>query len=106
MADIIIKIVQIWKEYVGKCFLVFYGLTWGRTSTVLLLIPFEIVKCTQFDVLGACSGGVLFFFFQPAAGLTNRVPVRDSRAGAPLIICCIKFVFQVSNDCWGEEKAL
>ena len=50
-------------------------------GAVLLLIPFEIVKCTQFDVLRACSGGVLFFFFQPAAGLTNRVPVRDSQAG-------------------------
>ena len=25
-----------------------------------------------------------FFFSQPVAGLTNRVPVRDSRAGAPL----------------------
>ena len=25
-----------------------------------------------------------FFFWQPVAGLTNRVPVRDSRAGAPL----------------------
>ena len=28
--------------------------------------------------------GVLFFFSWPRAGLTNRVPVRDSRAGAPL----------------------
>ena len=27
----------------------------------------------------------LFFFLQPVAGLTSRVPVRDSRAGAPLI---------------------
>ena len=26
-----------------------------------------------------------FFFFQAAAGLTNRVPVRDSRAGTPLV---------------------
>ena len=26
----------------------------------------------------------LFFFLQPVAGLTNWVPVRDSRAGAPL----------------------
>ena len=25
-----------------------------------------------------------FFFFQPAAGPTNRVPVRDCRAGTPL----------------------
>ena len=25
-----------------------------------------------------------FFFWQPVAGLTNRVPVRNSRAGAPL----------------------
>ena len=28
--------------------------------------------------------GVLFFFSRSQAGLTNRVPVRDSRAGAPL----------------------
>jgi len=30
------------------------------------------------------EAGVKFFFSQLAAGLTNRVPVRDSRAGAPL----------------------
>ena len=28
--------------------------------------------------------GNFFFFSWPRAGLTNRVPVRDSRAGAPL----------------------
>ena len=28
---------------------------------------------------------VSFFFLQPVAGLTNRVPVRDFRAGAPLL---------------------
>ena len=28
---------------------------------------------------------VSFFFSQPAAGLTNRAPVRDSRAGTPLL---------------------
>ena len=27
---------------------------------------------------------VSFFFLQPVAGLTSRVPVQDSRAGAPL----------------------
>jgi hypothetical protein len=27
-----------------------------------------------------------FFFSQPAAGLTNRVPVRDFRAGTPLLL--------------------
>ena len=26
-----------------------------------------------------------FFFWQPAAGLTNRVPVWDSQAGTPLL---------------------
>ena len=34
-----------------------------------------------------CSEALLqrcLFFLQPVAGLTNRVPVRDSRAGAPL----------------------
>ena len=29
---------------------------------------------------------VSFFFSQPAAGLTNRAPVRDSRAGTPLTV--------------------
>ena len=32
------------------------------------------------------SGGVTFFFSRPPAGLTNRIPVRDSRAGAPLAL--------------------
>ena len=35
---------------------------------------------------------VSIFFFQPAAGLTNQVPVRDSRAGAPLPWTLIQFV--------------
>ena len=30
--------------------------------------------------------GGTFFFSRSRAGLTNRVPVRDSRAGAPLLI--------------------
>ena len=30
--------------------------------------------------------GGTFFFSRSRAGLTNRVPVRDSRAGAPLIL--------------------
>jgi len=41
-------------------------------------------SCTKFEVLRPCSAGVNFFFSQPAAGLTNRVLVRDSRAGTPL----------------------
>jgi hypothetical protein len=28
---------------------------------------------------------ILLFFSQPLAGLTNQVPVRDSRAGAPCL---------------------
>ena len=36
------------------------------------------------EALFRSSRGVHFFFSQPAAGLTNRVPVRDSRAGTPL----------------------
>jgi len=33
---------------------------------------------------GPVLQGSIFFFSPLAAGLTNRVPVRDSRAGAPL----------------------
>ena len=40
------------------------------------------------NVLNWCSEALFrrchFFFLQPAAGLTNRVPVRDSRAGTLL----------------------
>ena len=40
------------------------------------------------NVLGFAFRGPVpeasFFFSQPVAGLTNRVPVRDSRARAPL----------------------
>ena len=40
---------------------------------------------TQFDDPRPSARGVLFFFLQPAAGLTNRISVRDSRAGTPLV---------------------
>ena len=40
--------------------------------------------CTRFGGLRPCCGDLHFFFSQPAAGLTNQVPVQDYLAGTPL----------------------
>ena len=48
-----------------------------------LLVQFTLLK-SQFMRLDFCpSWGRPIFFSRPEAGLTNRVPIRDSRAGAP-----------------------
>ena len=46
---------------------------------MLILFLIYSILCSE-ALLQRC----LFFFLQPVAGLTNRVPVWDSRAGAPL----------------------
>ena len=65
---------------------------WYHHKTVYLSCTTTWVICgycimfrsTKFEVLRPCSGGVKIFFSWPTAGLTNRVPVWDSWAGAPL----------------------
>ena len=55
-----------------------------------VLMIYLTLKCTLAHSTSSNQGlslillGVLFFFSRSRAGLTNRVPVRDSRAGAPL----------------------
>ena len=58
-------------------FLKLYQSPWHLWMLILFLM--YSILCSE-ALLQRC----LFFFLQPLAGLTNRVPVRDSRAGAPL----------------------
>src|ERR1700679_3561389 len=65
-------------------FLVFYS----TLGAVLSLIPI-LETVTYIIMYSICFFNppflwFSFFFLEPVAGLTNRVPVRDSRAGAPL----------------------
>ena len=48
------------------------------------LVYVKMFQCTQFGDLRPCYGDFHFFFSQPAAGLTNQVPVWDSQASTPL----------------------
>jgi len=45
----------------------------------------NISNVLNFPFRGPVPETFFFFFSQPMAGLTNQVPVRDSRAGAPLL---------------------
>ena len=49
------------------------------------LIHSTVLKLHVCGQIFAQIGGCTIFFSQPEAGLTNRVPVQDSRAGAPLL---------------------
>jgi len=53
----------------------------------------KVSKCSQSDK----NIGFHFFFSLPAAGLTNRPPVRDSDPGAPLVFFLIAFWRQLSK---------
>ena len=63
-----------------------------------VLMIYLTLKCTLAHSTSSNQGlslillGVLFFFSRSRAGLTNRVPVRDSRAGAPLPFFCRDFI--------------
>jgi hypothetical protein len=66
------------------CYFTYFTCLIASPVAALLAIPYIYIICSYFCILSPSSGGVHFFFLRPEAGLTNRVPVRDSRAGAPL----------------------
>src|SRR6266568_1144334 len=86
---------QIWKNMLSLCYFTTFWCFRGPLGAVLLPIPSvdanNIFYCTQFGVPRLCFRGVHFIFSRPAAGLTNRVPVRDSRAGTPLQMILVRF---------------
>ena len=69
------------------CFLILGELR-GFPGAVQLSIPSvdtnSICNVLNFVFLGPFPEVSFLFFSQPGAGLTNWVPVWDSRAGAPL----------------------
>src|SRR6266567_2330427 len=79
---------QIWKNMLSLCYFTTFWCFRGPLGAVLLPIPFvdanNIFYSTQFGVLRLCFRGVHLFFSWPATGLTNQLPVWDSRAGNPL----------------------
>ena len=95
------KKVQIWKNLQGMFlflfFFFFHPLSAFRgfpgavpvsiASVDLIISLMYSILCFE-ALLQSC---LFFFFWQPVAGLTNRVPVWDSRARAPLIYtaCCL-----------------
>ena len=54
-------------------------------DTLVYSSTFKLIQLSSNQGSSPILVGVLFFFSWPRAGLTNRVPVRDSRAGAPLV---------------------
>ena len=64
------------------CFTVPLGAKSLTTLSVYTTICYSILNLM---VQGPVVKASIFFFSQPEAGLTNRLPVRDSRAGTPLV---------------------
>ena len=67
-----------------------YGLYWSCIPPSTCCSYFIMLQGTQFDDPRPSARGVLFFS-QPTAGLTNWMPVRDSRAGTPLYFPRLEF---------------